>query len=326
MKIIDTNPLISIIIPAYNPNKWIIKCLDSVLSQTYRNFECIIVDDGSEDGSEKIMDEYAAKDNRIKVIHKQNEGLSNTRNRGLKEAKGTWVAIIDSDDWMDTGYIEGYLMADAEAELVIQSIDDYSKDEPGCDITYHFTDKLWIGKEIGDLYNHDRMMRYGTTWSRLYRRSIIEKYNLQFNPYFSSREDVLFAHQYLLHCNKVATTSYYGYHYIYHPKSLVRTNKLSYRNNKDVSEEIYKACLANTNFITNTQCKKVIETILVGSLISTVRVMYTHHLPYKTRINYVNEIIGCIRSYGLNSYFNTNKKYIIYHLPTLFIDIINRLV
>ena len=87
MKIIDTNPLISIIIPAYNPNKWIIKCLDSVLSQTYRNFECIIVDDGSEDGSEKIMDEYAAKDNRIKVIHKQNEGLSNTRNRGLKRSK-----------------------------------------------------------------------------------------------------------------------------------------------------------------------------------------------------------------------------------------------
>lgn len=103
MRIIDTHPLISIIIPAYNPNKWLTKCLDSILSQTYRNFECIIVNDGSQDGSEKIMDEYAAKDNRIRVIHKQNEGVSTTRNRGLQEAKGTWLAFIDSDDWMDAG-------------------------------------------------------------------------------------------------------------------------------------------------------------------------------------------------------------------------------
>ena len=101
---------------------------------------------------------------------------------------------------------------------------------------------------------------------------------------------------------------------------------MSFRNNKDVSEEIYKTCIANTNLITNIQCKKIIETILVRSLISTIRVMYTHHLPYRTRVNYINEIRECIKYYGLNRYFNTNKKYLIYHLPTVFIDIINRFV
>lgn len=98
--------LVSVIIPIYNVEKYLPKCLDSVINQTYKNLEIILVDDGSPDNSGKICDEYAKKDKRIKVIHKNNGGVSSARNVGLSETNGNWIAFIDSDDWIEINYIE----------------------------------------------------------------------------------------------------------------------------------------------------------------------------------------------------------------------------
>ena len=92
------NPLISIIIPVYNTAKYLPRCLDSVLKQTYQNLEIIVVDDGSTDNSPKIIKEYATKDNRIKVIHQKNAGLSAARNTGITKATGKYISFVDSDD------------------------------------------------------------------------------------------------------------------------------------------------------------------------------------------------------------------------------------
>lgn len=92
--------MLSIIVPVYNEKKYIRQCLDSILNQTYMDFELILIDDGSKDNSSYICDEYALKDNRVKVIHKNNEGLSATRNLGLKISKGEFISFIDSDDWI----------------------------------------------------------------------------------------------------------------------------------------------------------------------------------------------------------------------------------
>lgn len=100
------NPIISIIIPVYNVEKYLCKCIDSVLEQTYKELEIILVDDGSKDSSGIICDEYENKDNRIKVIHKKNGGLSDARNYGLDSAVGKYIAFLDSDDWIDSRYIE----------------------------------------------------------------------------------------------------------------------------------------------------------------------------------------------------------------------------
>jgi len=97
---------ISVIIPVYNVEKYLARCIDSVLAQTFADFECILIDDGSPDNSPAICDEYAKKDDRIKVIHQKNGGVSSARNAGLDIAQGEWVTFIDSDDWIKENMLE----------------------------------------------------------------------------------------------------------------------------------------------------------------------------------------------------------------------------
>ena len=101
-----SSPKINIIVPVYNVEKYIRRCLDSIAAQTFTDWECILVDDGSPDGSGAICDEYARKYARIKVIHKENGGVSSARNIALGRISGKWLAFVDSDDWIDLDYCE----------------------------------------------------------------------------------------------------------------------------------------------------------------------------------------------------------------------------
>lgn len=102
----EKEDLISIVIPVYKVELYLEKCIESIINQTYKNLEIIIVDDGSPDNCPKICDEYAQKDNRIKVIHKENGGLSDARNAGIDVAAGKYIAFVDSDDYVSNDYIE----------------------------------------------------------------------------------------------------------------------------------------------------------------------------------------------------------------------------
>lgn len=95
------NNLISVIVPAYNIAPWLSRCLDSILAQTYKNLEIIVIDDGSTDGTSQIIDEYVKKDSRIVAIHQKNAGLVAVRNRGIEIAKGDWIGFVDGDDAID---------------------------------------------------------------------------------------------------------------------------------------------------------------------------------------------------------------------------------
>ena len=98
--------VISIVVPIYKVEKYIKKCIDSIIEQTYKNLEIILVDDGSPDGCAKICDEYAKKDKRIKAIHKENGGLSDARNVGIDISTGKYICFVDSDDYIENNYIE----------------------------------------------------------------------------------------------------------------------------------------------------------------------------------------------------------------------------
>ena len=98
----ESLPIVSIIIPVYNVGIYLEKCISSCLEQTYKRCEIILVDDGSNDGSEKICDDYAKKDARIKVIHQKNQGVSSARNAGMNCAEGDYIAFVDADDWIET--------------------------------------------------------------------------------------------------------------------------------------------------------------------------------------------------------------------------------
>ena len=116
--------LISVIVPVYNVEKYLEKCIDSIINQTYQNLEIILVDDGSTDGSGKICDEYSRKDNRIKVIHKENGGLSDARNIGIKNANGGLIGFIDSDDYITENMFE----------VLQKDLRKYNADISSCDI------------------------------------------------------------------------------------------------------------------------------------------------------------------------------------------------
>lgn len=102
------SPKISVIVPVFNTEKYLHRCIDSILSQTFTDFELLLIDDGSMDASGAICDEYAKKDTRVRTFHKENGGVSSARNLGLDEAKGEWITFADSDDWVGADWLEIY--------------------------------------------------------------------------------------------------------------------------------------------------------------------------------------------------------------------------
>lgn len=186
-----SNPKISVIIPVYNVEKYLNRCLDSLLAQTYQNLQIILVDDGSTDGSAAICDEYAAIDGRINVIHKENGGLSSARNAGLKIADGEYVGYVDSDDWVepDMYYSMVYAAMDNEAQLVAcrykQIMPDQVIDNGSPDVV------VLNQKELLDIYvnEHPKYIIYNSVWSKLYRRDLVS--DLQF-PEGRNSEDIVY--------------------------------------------------------------------------------------------------------------------------------------
>jgi glycosyltransferase involved in cell wall biosynthesis len=116
----DNKPTISIIVPVYNTEKYLRRCLDSIVAQTFKDYECIIVDDGSTDGSAAICDEYEKKDSRFKVLHKENEGVSAARNVGIEYAEGEFITFVDSDDYLSSVYLRD-LYDNKEYDYVVGS-------------------------------------------------------------------------------------------------------------------------------------------------------------------------------------------------------------
>lgn len=103
------NPKISVIVPVYNVEKYLRRCIDSILAQTFTDFELLLIDDGSKDNSRDLCDGYAMKDERVRVFHKKNGGVSSARNLGLDNAKGEWVSFVDADDYLDNCYYSNFL-------------------------------------------------------------------------------------------------------------------------------------------------------------------------------------------------------------------------
>lgn len=168
-------PLISVVLPIYNVEKYLCRCLDSVIAQTYKNIEIILVDDGSPDNCPKICDDYEKKDSRIKVIHQQNGGLSAARNAGLEASSGKFIAFIDSDDYVSHDYLS----------FMYELIDKYDADIASCgamevypsgksspqshDTSIHVMDSREALERM--CYNEDFFV---TAWDKLYRRSLFE--------------------------------------------------------------------------------------------------------------------------------------------------------
>ena len=178
-------PKVSIIVPVYNTEKYLARCIDSILAQTFTDFELILVNDGSKDNSGKICDEYAQKDSRIVVIHKENGGVSSARNKGIDVAQGEWISFVDSDDWISSDFLSSFTY---DADLMICGIElfgtKHSQQIPDSQHLQNTTEiYTWLASNCHRGY-------VPSPWAKVFKTSIIHRFRTRWtiNYYNGSRQ------------------------------------------------------------------------------------------------------------------------------------------
>ena len=205
--------LISVIVPIYNVEKYLNKCIESIINQSYSNLEIILVDDGSKDSSGIMCDNYILKDKRIKVIHKENGGLSDARNVGIEKAKGEYIVFIDSDDWIDEKMIE----------ILYNIIKKNNSDISICDYFLAYNEEIQTQKEdieiinlsnieaLKTIYDKDLGVCMIVAWNKLYKRNLF-KDDIRY-PYGKIHEDEFTTYKLLYKAEKISYTKQKMYYY-----------------------------------------------------------------------------------------------------------------
>lgn len=200
--------MISIIIPVFNAAKYLHRCLDSIIAQTYKDWECILVDDGSNDGSSSLCDEYAQKDIRFKVLHKKNGGASSARNEGLKNIHGKYICFCDADDYVEKNWLDVFATKISKTDLVIASFYHYHNSYGKRQSTYDFNvNKPAVALAIiscGEC---------GFLWNKCFKAEIIKTHQIHFNEQYVFCEDEEFVTHYMTYIHSVLFTSEHTYNY-----------------------------------------------------------------------------------------------------------------
>lgn len=242
-------PLVSIILPVYNAQNHLARCVGSICSQTYRNIEIIILNDGSKDQSLPVCEEFRQKDSRILLVDKANSGVSDTRNLGLKLASGKYVEFVDSDDYLDPDFTERLVAAaeENEADFVIapykmvipagaskpEQVLDKIQDELGVMSVARPPEVREYGFLPAGVYDKDtfalRLMDkpasyfYSVLWNKLYRRDILTGNDIQFVSEMRWAEDLVFNLRYIQYAERFVAIDKPGYYYVQNPQSICHT-------------------------------------------------------------------------------------------------------
>lgn len=226
------DPLVSIIVPIYNINSYLEKCIESILAQTYKNIEVILVDDGSTDGSSELCDEWSSRDHRLEVIHKPNGGLSSARNQGIEKSSGDYLMFIDGDDYIDPSMTDVLLerARDTKADMVIGGFL-WVKESGSVIRAEQFSDTLMGQKQFWkSLYPHRGFSGnagsgfFVVAWNKLYSRKLFvdERYDVG-----RLHEDEFILHRLIDQCEYIATVCGCYYNYVQRPGSITHREKPS---------------------------------------------------------------------------------------------------
>ena len=213
----NNTPLVSVIVPVYNAEKYLNRCVDSILSQTMTDFELILVDDGSKDNSGRICDGYSEKDARVRTFHKPNGGVSSARNLGLDNAIGKWITFCDADDVVLPSWLSNFI--DNACDSVDYVVQGFLADKPihetddnqcsnNCKLSFSFEGTV----EDGVLLMSKNTM-LGYVWCKLFKQSVIKQFNVSFNELYNYQEDMIFNLSYLQHCKRMRSIDDVGYFY-----------------------------------------------------------------------------------------------------------------
>lgn len=217
-------PTLTIIIPVYNSGKYLRTCLDSILDQKFEDYELIAVNDGSSDNSAQILDDYAARDKRIKVMHQQNKGVSRARNKGIELAEGRFITFIDSDDIITPTYLSNFVY-DENIGWQLQGqqlhfIDDTSKNR---NISPQHTAEV----NLKQAFQEAELLRLSRgPCLKLFLTNVIKQHGIRFDETISFGEDAIFVKEYLLKCpHKARTVAASDYLYCHYPSSTSLTSR-----------------------------------------------------------------------------------------------------
>lgn len=222
---IPMNPLISVIVPIYNAEKSLENCIQSILSQTYNNFELILIDDGSRDNSFFLCKQIADRDARIYVVHQDNAGASAARNRGLELAHGEWIVFVDSDDSVSPDYLIN-LSTTMKDEHTVLGVCGYRVFYNG-KFSHNkvFRNGGYLLRDSSSLFHKICIHKYGFPWGKTYLKKIIDRHSLRFDENVCIAEDLLFMLKYMMHCQtdtnaKIEFSEKCDYNYMIHKGSL----------------------------------------------------------------------------------------------------------
>lgn len=271
----------SLIVPVYNVQDYLHQCIESILKQTYKEFEVILVDDGSTDNSGKICDEYAQKDNRIKVVHKINAGLVSARKEGLKSSSGEFIINIDSDDWIENILLE-------EIEKIINV---YSPDVIAFNFFYNtfskqtikehnlkegYYDKNALEKEIYPKMLYDNSQPFYSfglrpnLWGKVFRRNILYNNQLEVDDRITLGEDAACTYPTMLQAKSLFVLNKPLYHYRYNEKSITNSYKKNMlENNEKLINHLFNKLGNNHNL--NKQIYHYIAFLLFLSIFNEVK-------------------------------------------------------
>lgn len=216
---------ISIIAPVYQVEKYIGQCIESVINQTFKNFELILIDDGSKDKSGNICDEYAKRDKRIHVVHTENKGAASARNRGLDLATGKYIAFVDGDDYLAENMLDKLykVITQENCDVVVCDFLNLHAN-PDKDFSLQLSDSKVSGREIlSHLKNQKNYGVWTIVWNKLYKKEILKDLRFPEGKYF---EDEIFSDQLYLRCNEVQVISDVLYYHRVLETSTMNTQKI----------------------------------------------------------------------------------------------------
>jgi glycosyltransferase involved in cell wall biosynthesis len=205
---------VSVIIPVYNTERFLVECLDSVLSQSLKDIEVICVDDGSTDSSPDILHEYKKKDSRIKVIHQEHSAPGNARNAGFDIAQGDYISFIDSDDYVDRMFLEKlYSKAvETESDIVIANVFLYYMDTESLQLFHDAALYTFLKNKVFSIVDYPELIRILAPWDRIYKKSFLNNYSIRM-PEDTIYEDRLYAVKCLVYAQRITVVNEPLYYY-----------------------------------------------------------------------------------------------------------------
>ena len=258
-----SNPIVSIIVPAYNVANYIERCLLSLVQQSFKNIEIIVIDDGSEDMTSEIIDAFGSMDSRLVVIHQQNRGVSAARNKGIEISKGEYIAFVDSDDYVDEDFIFNLHKAITKYDCDISAATIIRKRSKSQKYRVHYTEEK-IYTTLEEKIKCCDIPRCCYIWNKLYKKELIKDKPFIVGAYF---EDVLWTPSVLKAANKLVTVPDTSYYYWVNSNSIVKNNNSKKQNdNYKANKYIIKFFNENGLVLTDKQQNLTKQIYYIGKL------------------------------------------------------------